>query len=431
MLEKIFGLQANNTNVRTELVAGVTTFLAMAYILAVNPLILSNAGMDNGAVFVATCLSAAIGTYIMAFVANLPIAQAPGMGMNAFFAFSVVLGMGYSWQSALAGIFCSGILFLILSFSGIREKIITAIPHSLKIAVGVGIGFFIAFIGLKNAGIVVGNPDTLVAFGDIANPQVLLAIFGLVLTLGLMMLKQRFAIFVGMIITAIVGLIFGLSELPTAIVSMPPSIAPTLGQVFSGFAEILKPEFLLVIFAFLFVDFFDTAGTLMAVASRAGLLTKDGQIKNGSKAMISDALSTTIGAVLGTSSVTSYVESMTGVEQGGRTGLTAATTATLFLVALFFSPVLVIFTSAVTAPALIIVGGLMAESVKEIDWIDQPTAFAAFFTIVMMILTASIAQGIAFGFMAYVLLMAFAKRMKEVNPIMYGLFLVFIISFLI
>ncbi|MGL4953242.1 MAG: NCS2 family permease, partial [Culicoidibacterales bacterium] len=303
MLEKIFDLKANKTDVRTELVAGVTTFLAMAYILAVNPLILSNAGMDTGAVFVATCLSAAIGTYIMAFVANLPIAQAPGMGMNAFFAFTVVLGMGYSWQAALAGIFCSGILFLFLSFSGIREKIITAIPHSLKIAVGVGIGFFIAFIGLKNAGIVVGNPDTLVSFGNVADPQVLLAIFGLVVTLLLMMLKQRFAIFIGMILTAIVGLAFGLSDMPTMIVSMPPSIMPTLGQVLTGFGEIFQPGFFVVIFAFLFVDFFDTAGTLMAVASRAGLLTADGQIKNGSKAMISDALSTTIGAVLGTSSV--------------------------------------------------------------------------------------------------------------------------------
>ncbi|MGL4973098.1 MAG: NCS2 family permease, partial [Culicoidibacterales bacterium] len=273
MLEKIFDLKGNKTNVKTEVIAGVTTFLAMAYILAVNPLILGNAGMDTGAVFVATCLSAAIGTYIMAFVANLPIAQAPGMGMNAFFAFTVVLGMGYSWQAALAGIFCSGIIFLILSFSGIREKIITAIPHSLKIAVGVGIGFFIAFIGLKNAGIVVGNPDTLVAFGNIADPQVLLAIFGLVITLLLMMLKQRFAIFIGMVVTAVVGLAFGLSETPAMIVSMPPSIMPTLGQVFTGFGEILQPGFLMVIFAFLFVDFFDTAGTLMAVASRAGLLT--------------------------------------------------------------------------------------------------------------------------------------------------------------
>lgn len=429
MLEKIFGLKANNTTVKTEMMAGVTTFLAMAYILAVNPIILSNAGMDAGAVFVATALSAAIGTYIMAFVANLPIAQAPGMGMNAFFAFSVVLGMGYSWQAALAGIFCSGILFLLLSFSGVREKIITAIPNSLKIAVGVGIGFFIAFIGLKNAGIVIGNPDTLVAFGNLADPQVLLAIFGLVITLLLMMMKQRFALFIGMIITAVVGLMFGLAEVPTSLISLPPSLAPTFGQLIYGFEEILQPSFFLVIFAFLFVDFFDTAGTLMAVASRAGLLTSDGQIKNGGKAMISDALSTTIGAVLGTSSVTSYVESMTGVEQGGRTGLTAATTATLFLVALFFSPILGIFTSAVTAPALIIVGALMAESVKEIDWIDQPTAFSAFFTIIMMVLTASIAEGIAFGFTSYVLLMVFSKRIKEVNPIMLGLFFVFLLNF--
>ena len=233
----------------------------------------------------------------------------------------------------------------------------------------------------------------------------------------------------GMIITALVGLGFGLSDMPTTIVSMPPSIMPTFGQVFAGFSEILKPDFLLVIFAFLFVDFFDTAGTLMAVASRAGLLNADGKIKNGSKAMLSDALSTTIGAVLGTSSVTSYVESMTGVEQGGRTGLTAATTATLFLIALFFSPVLGIFTSAVTAPALIIVGALMAESVKEIDWIDQPTAFAAFFTILMMVLTASIAEGISFGFTAYVLLMIFARRAKEINPIMIGLFFVFLLNF--
>lgn len=431
MFEKLFDLKANKTTVKTEVVAGVTSFLAIAYILAVNPLILSNAGMDNGAVFVATGLAAAIGTYIMAFFANLPIVQAPGMGMNAFFVFTVVLGMGYSWQTALAGIFCSGIIFLILSFSGIREKIITAIPHSLKLAVGVGIGFFIAFIGLKNAGLVVGNPDTLVSFGNLQDPQVLLAIFGLVITLMLMMMKKRFAIFLGMVITAIVGVVFQLSEMPTAIVSMPPSLAPTFGQLFTGFEQVFQPDFLLVIFAFLFVDFFDTAGTLMAIANRAGLMTSDGKMKNGGRAMVSDAIATTVGAVLGTSSVTTTVETMTGVEQGGRTGLTAATAATLFLVALFFSPLLVVFTSAVTAPALIIVGGLMAESALDIDWRDQPTAFAAFFTIIMMILTASVAQGIAVGFTSYVLLMFFAKRIREVNPIMIGLFFIFILNFIL
>lgn len=431
MLEKIFKLKENKTNIKTEIIAGTATFLSLAYILAVNPLILSEAGMDYGAVFVATCLSAIIGTAIMGFYANLPIAQAPGMGLNAFFTYTVVLTMGYQWQTALAGVLVSGIIFVIISLTSLRETIIKAIPISLKIAVGIGIGFFISFIGFKNAGLVVSNESTLLTLGDLSSPTVLIAIFGILLTLILMVLKIKFSIFIGLIITAIIGVIIGVSELPSTIISMPPSLGPTFGQVFQvNLNEIFSIDFLIIVFSFFFMDFFDTAGTLVAVASQANLLKKDGSIKNGKKALISDAVATCSGAILGTSSVSSYIESLVGIEQGGKTGLTSIIVSILLFLSLFFSPLLSLFSGFVTAPALIIVGILMIQSVKKIDWEDMPTMFSSFFIIIMMIISGSIADGISIGFLLYVILMISTKRTKEIHPIMYPLCILFILNFI-
>ncbi len=430
-MDKFFKVSERNSTIGTEIVAGITTFLAMAYILFVNPATLSATGMDFNAVFVATGLAAAIGTAIMGLYANLPIAQAPGMGMNAFFAYTVVLGMGYSWQQALAGIMVSGIIFVVLSLTGARKAIIAAIPASLKYAVGTGIGFFIAFIGFQNAGIIVDNPAVLVGLGDITSGNALLAIIGLVITFVLYVRKVKGSIFLGMIATAIIGMFMGLVELPTAVFSMPPSIAPTFAAAFGEFGSIWTPEFLVVIFTFLFVDFFDTAGTILAVGFGAGLVNKEGELVNAEKALLSDSLATVIGAVLGTSSVTSYIESLTGVEEGGKTGLTALTTAVLFLLALFFSPLLVVVTSAVTAPALIMVGALMIQSFGHIEWDDIAITIPSFVTVIMMILAYSIAEGIAFGFIAYTVLMVATNRGKQVSPIMYGLTVFFFLHFIL
>ncbi|GAB2547621.1 solute carrier family 23 protein [Gracilibacillus alcaliphilus] len=428
-MKKYFEFDRFGTTYRRETVAGVTTFLAMAYILFVNPAMLSAdgaTGMDADAVFVATALAAAIGTLVMGVFARYPIALAPGMGLNAFFAYTVVLGYGIPWETALAGVLVSGFIFIILTLTGLREKVINAIPNVLKMAVGAGIGLFIAFLGFQNAEIIVPNPDTLVALGDLTNPITALAIFGIVVTVILLVLGVKGGVFYGMILTAVVGMIVGQIDVPERIVSAVPSLAPTFGAAFTHFGDIFTLQMLVVILTFLFVDFFDTAGTLVAVASKAGLM-KDGKLPRVGRALFSDSTATVVGATLGTSTTTSYVESATGVGAGGRTGFASIITAALFLLALFFSPLLGVVTSSVTAPALIIVGVLMATTLKDIPWDDFDLAVPAFLTIVTMPLTYSIATGIAIGFVFYPITMVAKGKFKEINPIMWGLFVIFIL----
>jgi len=428
--DRFFKLRENGTNVRTEVIAGATTFLAMAYIVFVNPDILSATGMDFGAVFVATCLAAAIGTLIMGLWAKLPIAQAPGMGLNAFFAFTVVLGMGIPWETALAATFVSGILFLILALTGVRELIINAIPMQLKLAVGAGIGLFIAFIGLKNAGIVVADEATLVGLGDLGTPTTLLAIFGIFVTSLFLLRGFKGAVFYGIIVTAAAGVIVGLIDAPSGVVSAPPSLAPTFGAGIAALPELLSVQMMVVVFTMLFVDFFDTAGTLIAVTNQANLLTPEGKLPNASRALVADSSATIAGGVLGTSTTTSYIESSAGVGAGGRTGLTSVVTAALFLLTLLFSPLLGVVTAQVTAPALIIVGVMMAKGLGDIDWGEMEYAIPAFITVIAMPLTYSIATGIALGLLLFPLLMVFRGRGREVSVIMYSLFVLFAAYFI-
>ncbi|WP_284141350.1 MULTISPECIES: NCS2 family permease [unclassified Virgibacillus] len=440
-MKKYFEFEKFGTNYRTEFMAGMTTFLAMAYILFVNPSTLSLAGidlpegmtrMDQGAVFTATAIAAAVGTLFMGIIAKYPVALAPGMGLNAFFAYTVVLGYGIPWETALAGVLVSGLIFIVLTLTGLREKIINAIPSNLKMAVGAGIGLFIAFIGFQNAGIIVGNEATLVAIGDLSQSTTLLAIFGIVVSVILLALGIKGGIFYGMILTAIVGMFAGLIDPPngiSGIVGEVPSLAPTFGQAFSHFGEVFTLQMLVVILTFLFVDFFDTAGTLVAVATQAGLM-KDNKLPRAGKALFADSAATVTGAIVGTSTTTSYVESTAGVGAGGRTGFTAIVTAGFFLLALFFSPLLSVVTPQVTAPALIIVGVLMSSSLKNIDWDQFEIAVPAFLTIIAMPLTYSIATGIAIGFIFYPITMILKGRVKEVHPVMYFLFVIFILYFI-
>jgi AGZA family xanthine/uracil permease-like MFS transporter len=424
-----FEFAKHGTTLRTEAVAGVTTFLAMAYILFVNPDILSATGMDRDAVFVATGLAAAIGTLIMGVWARLPIAQAPGMGLNAFFAFSVVLGMGIPWQRALAGTFVSGVVFLLLAVTGVRKAIIDAIPVQLKLAVGAGIGLFIAFIGLKAAGIVVADPATTVTLGSLHEPTTLLAIFGVVVTAVMLARGVLAAVFYGIIATTVVGMATGLIGLPTALIAAPPSLAPTFGAAFAEFGSLLSAEMAVVIFTMLFVDFFDTAGTLIAVTKQGGLMTPEGEIPGGVKPMTADAVATIAGGVLGTSTTTSYIESAAGVGAGGRTGFTSVVTGGLFLVALLFSPLLGVVTGQVTAAALIVVGLMMARPLGEIMWSEWEYGIPAFLVVITMPLTYSIATGIALGLVLFPLLMAVRGRARDVSPTMWALGALFVAYF--
>jgi AGZA family xanthine/uracil permease-like MFS transporter len=431
-LKKYFQFKELGTDYKTEFMGGMTTFLAMAYILFVNPSMLSEAGMDEGAVFTATAVAAAVGTLIMGVLAKYPIALAPGMGLNAFFAYTVVIGYGIPWETALAGVLVSGIIFIFFTLSGLREKIINAIPANLKLAVGAGIGLFIAFIGFQNAQIIVADEATLLALGDITSPGVLLAIFGLVISVILMTLGFKGGIFYGMIITAIVGMVFGLIQPPqglSGIVGGIPSLAPTFGQAILHLGDIFTIQMLVVILTFLFVDFFDTAGTLVGVARQAGLM-KDNKLPRAGKALFADSSATVIGAVVGTSTTTAFVESSSGVGAGAKTGFASVVTAGFFLLALFFSPLLSVVTSEVTAPALIIVGVLMASALKEIEWDRFEIAVPAFLTVVTMPLTYSIATGIAIGFIFYPITMVLKGKAKEIHPVIYGLFVVFILYFI-
>jgi AGZA family xanthine/uracil permease-like MFS transporter len=440
-MKKFFGFEEHGTNYRREIVGGLTTFLSMAYILAVNPSVLSLQGiedipdsmrMDMNAIFVATALAAFIGCLIMGIYARYPIALAPGMGLNAFFAFTVVLTMGIPWQTALTGVLFSGVIFALLTISGLREYVINSIPMEMKMAVSAGIGFFITFVGLQGAGIIVTNEATLVGLGALHDPKVLLAVGGLFITAVLMARKVPGAIFFGMIITAILGLLFGLVPRPESFFGSVPSMEPTFGAAFEAFsdpAEIFNIQFLIVVLTFLFVDFFDTAGTLVGVASQANLI-KDNKLPRGGRALLSDSIATIAGAIFGTSTTTSYVESTAGVAAGARTGFASVVTGVLFLSAIFLSPLIVTFTSEVTAPALIIVGALMVSNLSKVRWDQFEVAVPAFLTMFMMPLTYSIATGIAIGFVFYPITMIMAGRRKEIHPIMYGLFVVFILYFI-
>jgi AGZA family xanthine/uracil permease-like MFS transporter len=429
-MEKIFKLQAHGVTVRGELVAGLTTFLTMAYILAVNPGMLGSIpGMGAGAVFTATAISSAIATIMMAFSANLPIALAPGMGLNAFFTYTVVFGMGYSWQVALTAVFLEGILFIILSLVNVRELIIKAIPANLKKAVAVGIGLFIALIGFDNADVIVGDAGTLVGLGTITAGAPLVALIGLIVITVLYVLKIPGSILLGIIITTIVGIPFGVTNIPE---SWSPFSLPAAPLFFKfDFSTVLSFKFFTIFFTFLFVDIFDTIGTLVGVTTQAGLIKENDEIPNVKQALLSDAVGTVAGAALGTSTVTSYVESTAGVAVGGRTGLTALTTGVLFLVALFLSPLFLLIPSAATAPALVIVGFFMMRSVTQINFTDPTEGIPAFFTILMMPLAFSIAEGIVYGILAYVILKLVTGKLKEISTVTWVLFVIFILRFFI
>lgn len=429
-LDCLFGLSERRTTARTEAVAGGTTFLAMAYIVFVNPQILGETGMDRGAVFTATCLAAAVGTLVMGLWARYPIAQAPGMGLNAFFAYTVVLGMGIPWQVALSGTLASGFLFFLLAVSRVRAAIIDAIPVQIKLAVGAGIGVFIAFIGLRNAGLVIESPATLVTLGRLTEPGTLLAVFGLLATMLFLLRGARAAVFYGIVVTSAAGILTGQIEAPVSLVSPVPSLAPTFGAAIQHLPDLLGAQMIVVVLTMLFVDVFDTTGTLIAVASQAGLLTAEGQLPRANRALVSDAIATMAGATLGTSTTTSYIESAAGVAAGGRTGLASVVTAGLFILALPFSPLLAVVTPEVTAAALVVVGVLMARGLGAIEWHRLEYAIPAFVTIVAMPLTYSIANGLALGLLLFPLSMVFAGRGREVHPLLYALAVVFAAHFI-
>lgn len=430
MLEKLFNFKPGKHVVKTEIIAGITTFMTMAYILAVNPDILSVTGMDKEALFTATALSAIVGTLIMAFVAKLPFALAPGMGLNAFFAFTVVLSMGYSWQFALTAVFIEGIIFILLTLFNIREMIVNAIPINLKHAVSVGIGLFIAFIGLQNAGIVVNNDAVLVGLGDMHSPSVWVGFFGIAVIAVLLVRKVKGALLIGMFLSTILALVFDVAKLPEGgIMSPPPSIEPIFFQF--EWDNIFSLDMLIVLFTFLFVDMFDTVGTLVGVTGKAGMLSKDGKVPRVKQALFADAIGTTFGAMVGTSTVTTYVESAAGVSEGGRTGLTSFTVAIMFALALFFAPLFIMIPAAATAPALFMVGLFMISPILKIDLNDFTESIPAFLTIVMMPLTYSIAEGITFGMLAFVILKVLTGKFKEVSIVMYILAVLFILKFLV
>ncbi|MHC1750541.1 MAG: NCS2 family permease [Cellulosilyticaceae bacterium] len=430
MLEKYFKLKENNTTVKTEIIAGMTTFMTMAYILIVNPSILSAAGMDQGAVFTATALSAVIATLLTGLYAKLPFAQAPGMGLNAYFAFTVVLSMGYSFEFALTAVLLEGIIFIILTLCNVREAIVDAIPNSIKQAIAVGIGLFIALIGLEGAGVIV-HPDggTIVALGNITSGQGLLAIIGIVLTSILLVKNIKGALFIGMLATAAIGIPMGVVNLPTHLISMPPSLAPTFLKF--EWHNIFTLDMLVVLFTLLFMDMFDTIGTLVGVATKAKMLDSEGKVPNVKKALFADAVGTTIGACLGTSTVSTFVESASGVAEGGRTGLTAVVTAGMFFVALFFSPIFSVITPAVTASALVLVGLFMIEPIKSINLEDYTEAIPAFLTLLMMPLSYSISDGIIFGVISYIILKLVSGRRKEISIATIVIGFVFLLKFIV
>ncbi len=426
MLDSYFKLTEHGTTVRTEVLAGITTFLTMAYITFVNPAILSDAGMDFGAVFVATCLAAAIGTLIMGLVANYPVALAPGMGLNAFFTYGVVLGMGHSWQIALGAVFLSGILFVILSLLPVREWIINSIPRTLKLAISAGIGLFLGIIALKNAGVIVDHPATLVALGDILTPAPLLALAGFFVIVALQSRNVPGAVIIGILVVTLVGVLLGVSEWK-GFASLPPDPSPTLLQL--DIAGALEIGLVTIVFTFLFVDLFDTAGTLVGLAHRAGMLDAEGRLPRLRNALLADSTATVAGGLLGTSTTTSYIESAAGINAGGRTGLTAVVVAALFLLSLFFSPLAQTVPSYATAPALLFVACLMARGLAELDWEDATEYAPAVLTAVAMPLTFSIAHGIGLGFIAYASIKIISGRFDSCPPAVIVIALLFVLKF--
>lgn len=428
MLKKLFGFDSLTTTVRTEIVAGITTFLTMSYILAVNPSMFSQLdGMPGGAVFTSTALAAIIGCLAMAFWGKLPFGLAPGMGLNAFFVYSVCMGMGYSWQFALTAVFIEGVIFIILTLTNVREAIVNAIPLSLRNAIGAGIGLFIAFIGLKSAGVIVHDPATIVALGDITSGSALLALIGIIITGLLYAKKVPGAILIGILVTMIIGIPMGVTEFK-GVLSQPESIAP----IFCKFewTNILSLDMLVVVFTFLFIDMFDTVGTLVGVCTKAGMVDEKGNIGRLKQAFMADAIATTLGAVLGTSTTTTYVESAAGVAQGGRSGLAAFVVACCFAIALLFSPLFLSIPAAATAPALVLVGLLMLEPVRNIPFEDFTESIPAFVCIIMMPLTYSISNGILLGMITYVLMNVVCGNFKKITPAMYILAVLFILKFI-
>ncbi|WP_432787087.1 Adenine permease AdeQ [Oligella sp. MSHR50489EDL] len=412
MFESLFKLREHHTTARTELLAGLTTFLTMAYIIFVNPQILGTTGMDQGAIFVSTCLAAAIGCFVMAFFANWPIGMAPGMGLNAFFAFTVVGALGYTWQQALGAVFVSGVIFIILTATGIRAWLIRGIPKSLRSSIVAGIGLFLAFIALQTSGIVVHNQATLVGQGDLSSHQVLFTILGFFVIVALDTLRIKGAILIGILFVSILSMIFGYSQAPDSLISMPPSIATTFLQL--DIWGVLNFGFINVILVFVLVEVFDATGTLIGVAKRAGLMPEDRPNRLG-KALFADSTAILVGSLIGTSSTTAYAESASGVQSGGRTGMTAMVVGVLFLLSLFFAPIAGIVPAYATAPALLYVAGLMMRELVEIDWSDPTEAVPASLTALIMPFTYSIAEGIAFGFISYVVLKVITGKFRDLH----------------
>ncbi len=426
MLERLFALKANRTTIGTEVLAGATTFLTMAYIIFVNPAILADAGMDRGAVFVATCVAAAIGSAVMGLWANYPIALAPGMGLNAYFTYSVVLGMGQTWQVALGAVFISGVLFLVLALTRVREAIINAIPTSLKLAISAGIGLFLGIIALKNAGLITAHPATLVTLGDVTQPPALLAAGGFIAMVALDARKVPGAILLAILGTTAAGMLLGVTPF-AGVVSAPPSLAPTFMQM--DVAGAVHLGLVAIVFAFLFVDLFDNAGTLIGLAHRAGMLDHKGRLPRIGRALMADSVAAMASGVVGTSTTTSYIESAAGIKAGGRTGLTAVVVALLFLAALAFSPLAASVPGYATAPALLFVACLMARGLADIGWDDMTEAVPAVVTALAMPLTFSIAHGISFGFITYVGIKLLAGRVRDINPTVAVLALAFILKY--
>ncbi|MBP3439200.1 MAG: NCS2 family permease [Sutterella sp.] len=425
-LENQFKLTKSRTSVRTELAAGLTTFMAMAYIIVVNPGILSESGMPFGPVLVATCVGAAVGCFLMGFLANYPFALAPGMGLNAFFTYSVVMTMHVPWHVALTAVFVEGVIFLLLTFTNIREKVVNTIPLNMKIGISAGIGLFIAFIGLKSAGIVVSNPATSVGLGNLKSVEALLALFGLFLMVLLHIRRVRGSILIGIVAVTLLGIPLGVTKMPESFMSMPPSLEPILFKL--DFSQLLTTGFWVVVIAFFFVDFFDTVGTLVGCASRGGMLNEKGELPRARPALFSDAIATIAGACLGTSTVTTYVESATGIEEGGRTGLTAIVCGVLFLLAVFFYPLFVVVPACATAPALIMVGAFMMMGLDQLDFSDWTEGFPAILAMFMMPLGYSISVGIEFAVVSYVVLKLLTGRAKEVSWLMGIMAVAFILN---
>ena len=429
MLKKLFGFDPAKTTIRTEIVAGITTFLTMSYILAVNPTMFGELdGMPIGSVFTSTALAAIVGCLAMAFIGKLPFGLAPGMGLNAFFVYSVCMGMGYSWQFALTAVLIEGLIFIVLTLTNVREAIVDAIPMSLRNAIGAGIGLFIAFIGLKSAGVVVADGATLVALGDITSGSALLAFIGLIITGFLYARNVPGAILLGIIITMLIGIPLGVTEFK-GVVSVPESISPIFCKF--EFDKIFSVDMLVVVFTFFFIDMFDTVGTLVGVCTKAKMLDEKGNIHRVKQAFMADSIATTVGAILGTSTTTTYVESAAGVAQGGRSGLTALIVGGCFVVALFFSPLFLSIPSAATAPALIIVGLLMMEQAKNIPYDDFSESIPAFVCMIMMPLTYSISNGILIGMITYVLMNMICGKFKKLSPAIYILAVLFILKYIL